>query len=227
MKYLYDYKMYPNFLRGELEEIFLEELENSEVVDIEYRDRDVTIEMCKKANVAYIDGEMIFVSEIESVCNNGRLIVFFIRRLGEKKRIEIYIDDEKIAKQFILNLHAIIKCKEKALTKYDISALYLSSNYKEYYLNFKFDNETIFWRCYGYYDEWDNEKFAQHINLIKENNEIYMQFGNEKIMIPDVECKVLKAVNLDDVYCSKVELDPLEDDYVVKIKMLLYVKKSD
>ena len=51
MKYLYDYKMYPNFLRGELEEIFLEELENSEVVDIEYRDRDVTIEMCKKANV--------------------------------------------------------------------------------------------------------------------------------------------------------------------------------
>ena len=94
-----------------------------------------------------------------------------------------------------------------------------------YKLKFKFENEEIYYKLHSELQNLDDEELLESIKIVKENEDLYFVLKNEKILIPDLDCRKLKPIDINNIYCSNVYLTPTDEDFIIIAEFLLYFVK--
>lgn len=221
MKYLYDYNRSPSYLVGGLRDLFYEELENKKFEIIKLKSNGYVIEfeylLCK------INDYRFMLHEILSYRLENNQIFVVVEHLNKKEVIKINVENFENVEKLIDILNIVIDSKEISLRKYHDLQDKINNEMTYYKLKFKFENEEIYYKLHGEIQNLDDEELVESIKILKENEDLYFVLKNEKILIPDLDCRKLKSIDINNIYCSNVYLTPTDEDFIIIAEFLLYL----
>lgn len=226
MRYLYDFESKANYLTGTLEDLFWEELENNHYEAINYEDEKNSVYFDNECMMAKINKTKFVISDIDSYCFDSDSITIYLSERRKSKMIRVYCSNKKLTSKLIKDIEIIIKSKADSLNKYNQLKDNFNKNYVSKTLVFKFENEKIFNDCFGDFEKLDKVEKVEAVNLFVEKGNLFFIYKNEKVLIPDLDCRELKKLDINSFYCSEVEFQPLFVDYICRAEFHLFVDKS-
>ena len=225
MKYLYNYNNRPCFYNGALSDIFEEELNKFErYKSLLIDEKGAHIKILLEDMYIHINKDRYFVSDLIGYKEYESYISIKMDRI-ESKEYKLKISDEEKLDKLLELLEHIIDSKEVSLNEYYTLQEELNKKYDYYNFKIRINNENVFYMYYGDFERMNKKEKIELIKLEKKDNNIYLNIKDNNFILSKILYPYLYNIDIDEVYCSNIELVSSLSNYYVDIDMDLLIRK--